>query len=128
MPAIAQLTAAFGFEAFDGVRTTLSLTPIDPDFPANRERSGRVAVDRPRPGLAAAIAGWFKVHKRPLWAHVFTAVALAAGIWLALSIIARITMPLIKSQGARAEDVPSLTAWAMARSSWGARSPSLGDA
>jgi hypothetical protein len=113
LPAVAQLTSAFGYEAFDTVRATLALSPIASDLPAAPGDLGGWLLTIAIALGSALVAWWFKRRTRPLWAHVFAAVALAAAMWLGLSILGRITMPIIAGQGVQPQDVPSLAAWAM---------------
>ena len=112
LPAVAQLTTAFGYEAFDTVRASLALSPTVRS-PGGAERPGRMAADdRARPRLCA---GGVVVQA----AHASAVGPCLCGGGPGGCHVARAVDPGAdrhadhRAPGCAAQDVPSLAAWAM---------------
>lgn len=111
LPAIAQMTTQFGYETLDWVRTTFSLAQVVAEVRVLPGDLGGWLLTIIIGAGATLLAAWFKRRSRSLWAHLSAAVALAAGLWLLLSILGRFAMSLAADQGVSEDDRAPLGAW-----------------
>ena len=110
LPAVAEITNRYGYDAFDWVRRTFGLTPVLADLPAAPGELGDWLLTIGFGVVGAAVA-WLFRRDRPLVSGVGTAVALAAVLSLAITVSGRVVMAIAEGRGVPPEDLPRLAAW-----------------